>query len=160
MSSSRWIAAAFAWVAMLALGLFAATAGGRGRQPGRGNNRDWYRVAVETVVTFIVQWSGSQPPVEEQKDPLAMKCLNDCLDTFAEYADEETLRLLPGHAYFLDQNPSADGRAARIRARLEHELLPLLRDYLSERLCGAADREIAALVDRIEARVAAAIQGQ
>jgi hypothetical protein len=31
----------------------------------------------------------------------------------------------------------------------------LLRDYLSERICGAADREVAALVDRIEARLGA-----
>jgi len=31
--------------------------------------------------------------------------------------------------------------------------LPLLRDYLSERLCGSATEEIAGLADRIESRL-------
>jgi 5-methylcytosine-specific restriction protein B len=107
-------------------------------------------VAIRRRFSFFTVWPDPRP-VEAQKDELAIRCFNDCLDVFTEYADEETLRLLPGHAYFLDPNASDKGRDERIRARLEHELLPLLRDYLSERLCGAA-----ALVDRIEARVAAA----
>jgi hypothetical protein len=63
--------------------------------------------------------------------------------------------LVPGHAYFLDPNPRAgpEHRARRVARRLLLELVPLLRDYLDERLCGSASEAIAGLADRIEARL-------
>jgi hypothetical protein len=62
------------------------------------------------------------------------------VQSFTEYADDEILRLVPGHAYFLDPRPDlpAEGRADRVARRLQLELLPLLRDYLDERMCGGA----------------------
>lgn len=80
----------------------------------------------------------------------------DTLRTFTEYADEETLRLVPGHAYFLDPRPDLDpnDRARRVAQRLKLELLPLLRDYLDERMCGGASEAIAGLADRIASRLA------
>jgi len=113
-------------------------------------------VAIRRRFSFFTVWPDRRP-VEAQNDPLALACFDDCLDVFAEYADDETLKLIPGHAYFLDfvDGGSAHDRSARLRRRMQHELLPLLRDYLSERVCGAADREVAALVDRIEARLGA-----
>ncbi len=111
-------------------------------------------VAIRRRFSFFTVWPD-QAPLIAQNDELALGCFRDCLDVFAEYADDETLKLLPGHAYFLDylETGTPSEKQARIRERMRHELLPLLRDYLSERLCGAADREIAALVDRIEARL-------
>ena len=86
---------------------------------------------------------------------LAQECFDDTVLTFAEYADDETLRLVPGHSYFLDPRPdlAPQGRADRIARRLRLELVPLLKEYLTERLCGGASQEIAGLADRIESRV-------
>lgn len=93
--------------------------------------------------------------VAAQGVDLAKALFADTLQTFTEYADEETLRLVPGHAYFLDPRPDLDasGRARRVAQRIRLELLPLLRDYLDERMCGGATEAIAGLADRIEARL-------
>lgn len=82
----------------------------------------------------------------------AVDLFADTIHTFAEYADDEVLRLVPGHAYFLDPRPDlpAEGRSGRIARRLRLELLPLLRDYLDERLCGGASEQIAGLASRVE----------
>lgn len=109
-------------------------------------------VAIRRRFSFFTVWPDARP-IEKQQDTLALECFSDCLDVFAEYADDEVLKLIPGHAYFLDVVDSTTGRTARIAGRMRHELLPLLKDYLSERICGAADREVAALIDRIEARL-------
>lgn len=45
------------------------------------------------------------------------------------------------------------GRARRVAQRIRLELLPLLRDYLDERMCGGASEAIAGLADRIESRL-------
>ena len=44
-------------------------------------------------------------------------------------------------------------RGARIRRRIQHELLPLLRDYVDHRLAGPATSELQGLSDRITSRV-------
>jgi hypothetical protein len=85
----------------------------------------------------------------------AVQLFADTVHNFAEFADDETLRLVPGHAYFLDPRPDlgpAD-RPARVARRLELELVPLLRDYIDERLCGGATEAVAGLTDRISSAV-------
>jgi len=79
------------------------------------------------------------------------------LQTFAEFADDDTLRLVPGHAYVLDPRPELgpEGRLPRVAKRVRYELVPLLRHYLDEKLCGAASESIAGLTDRIQARLMA-----
>lgn len=79
----------------------------------------------------------------------------DVLTTFTEFGDDEALRLVPGHSYVLDPRPDLDaaGRDARVVRRVELELLPLLRDYLADRLLGSASEAVLGLVDRLEARV-------
>jgi hypothetical protein len=80
------------------------------------------------------------------------------LSTFAEFADDEVLRLVPGHSYLLDPRPDLHekGREQRIIGRVRRELIPLLRDYLDERLVGSASESILGLLDRIEGRVLSA----
>lgn len=111
-------------------------------------------VAIRRRFAFVEVWPDLNA-VASQKIDFATALFTDTIHTFAEYADDETLRLVPGHAYFLDPRPDlpADGRAERIARRLELELLPLLRDYLDERMCGSASEAIAGLADRIEARL-------
>src|SRR5262249_5040713 len=74
---------------------------------------------------------------------------------FAEYAEDEALRLVPGHSYVLDPRPDLDagGSEPRIVSRARRELVPLLRDYLDERLVGSASEAVLGLVDRIITKV-------
>jgi len=111
-------------------------------------------IAIRRRFAFIEMWPDLSA-VESEKVPLALNVFSDVVHTFVELADEETLRLIPGHAYFLDPRPDLDpaGREARVARRLKFELLPLLRHYLDEKLCGTASEAIAGLADRVEARL-------
>ncbi len=111
-------------------------------------------IAIRRRFAFVEVWPELDAVAAEGID-FAQALFTDTLQTFAEYADDETLRLVPGHAYFLDPRPDLDakGRANRVATRLRLELLPLLRDYLDERLCGSASEAIAGLADRVESRL-------
>lgn len=108
-------------------------------------------VAIRRRFAFVEVWPDLRA-VTEEGVPFAEALFADTILTFAEFADDETLRLVPGHAYFLDPRPdlSPDDRAGRIARRIERELVPLLRDYLDERICGGATEAVAGLADRIE----------
>ena len=111
-------------------------------------------LAIRRRFAFVDVWP-SLDVVRAEEVALAVELFDSVLATFTEFADDEGLRLVPGHAYFLDPRPDlarAD-RSARVRRRLEQELLPLLRDYVSERLLGPASLEVAGLADQIEARI-------
>jgi 5-methylcytosine-specific restriction protein B len=111
-------------------------------------------LAIRRRFAFVDVWPRLDA-IDQQGVALARESFADTVQTFAEYADDETLRLVPGHAYFLDPRPDLpdSGRADRVASRLRLELLPLLRDYLDERLCGSASEAVAGLADRIEARL-------
>ncbi len=111
-------------------------------------------LAIRRRFAFVEVWPQLKAVAAEGVD-FAQSLYTDTIQTFTEYADEETLRLVPGHAYFLDPRPDLDreGRPARVANRLRLELVPLLRDYLDERLCGGASVAVAGLADRIEARL-------
>ncbi len=111
-------------------------------------------LAIRRRFAFIEVWPSLEV-VATQHDALATEAFQDVLDTFTEFADDDALGLVPGHAYFLDPRPDLGlpDRPARIRRRLGQELLPLLRDYVSERLLGPATLEIAGLADRTEGRI-------
>jgi 5-methylcytosine-specific restriction protein B len=113
-------------------------------------------IAIRRRFAFVEVWP-ELAAVDAQGDELAKTLFEDTIHTFAEYTDEETLRLVPGHAYFLDPRPDlpASERPRRIAQRLRLELLPLLRDYLDERMCGSASEAIAGLADRLESRLLA-----
>jgi 5-methylcytosine-specific restriction protein B len=113
-------------------------------------------LAIRRRFAFLPVWPALDV-VAAQGVELAVRLFAETIHTFAEYADDETLRLVPGHAYFLDPRPDRPEaeRAGRVARRLRHELLPLLRDYLEERLCGSASQAIAGLADRIEAALTA-----
>lgn len=114
-------------------------------------------LAIRRRFAFLSVWPDLEV-VTEQGEELTTRLFAETIHTFTEFADDETLRLVPGHAYFLDPRPDlgSEGRADRLKRRLEYELVPLLRDYLDERLCGSSSEAIAGLADRIEAALAAA----
>ncbi|GEJ59104.1 McrB family protein [Anaeromyxobacter diazotrophicus] len=115
-------------------------------------------LAIRRRFAFLDLWPDLEV-VRAQGDELATELFADTLDTFSEHADEAGLALVPGHAYFLDPRPDAPTplRASRIRLRLRHELLPLLRTYVDERLLGPASSEVAGLADRVEAALDGAL---
>jgi 5-methylcytosine-specific restriction protein B len=111
-------------------------------------------IAIRRRFAFVEMWPDLQA-VEQGEVDLATETFADAIHTFVEFADEDTLRLVPGHAYFLDPRPDLDpaGRADRVARRMRLELVPLLRHYLDEKLCGAASEAVAGLADRIESRL-------
>jgi 5-methylcytosine-specific restriction protein B len=111
-------------------------------------------LAIRRRFAFVEVWPDLSA-VEAEGIALAGELFSDTLHTFAEFADEDVLRLVPGHAYFLDPLPAlgSEKRSDRVRARLRFELLPLLRDYVAERLCGGATEAVSGLADRVEARL-------
>lgn len=111
-------------------------------------------IAIRRRFAFIEMWPDLQA-VEQEGVDFASEMFADVIRTFVEFADDDTLRLVPGHAYFLDPRPDlapAD-RAERVARRIQFELMPLLRHYLDEKLCGSASGEVAGLADRIAARL-------
>lgn len=112
-------------------------------------------LAIRRRFAFLPMWPELEA-VAREEDELATQLFAETIHTFTEFADDDVLRLVPGHAYFMDPRPdlAADGRRGRLKRRLQYELVPLLRDYLDERLCGSASEAVAGLSDRIEAVVA------
>jgi 5-methylcytosine-specific restriction protein B len=111
-------------------------------------------LAIRRRFAFVEIWP-QLAVVHEQGEPLATTAFEDVLRTFVEFSDDDGLRLTPGHAYFLDPRPDLGpvSRRDRVTRRLQLELVPLLRDYVQERLLGPATAEVAGLADRIEALV-------
>ena len=83
--------------------------------------------------------------------PLAIQVFDWLTDVFVEHAPNETLQLLPGHAYFLARDE------ADLRERLRHELLPLLDEYLQRGYLGPAASELSAVRDRVEDVIGASV---
>ena len=76
--------------------------------------------------------------------PLASQVFDWIADVFVEHAPNESLQLLPGHAYFLAENED------ELRERFRYELLPLLDEYLQQGYLGPAASELHAVRDRVE----------
>lgn len=111
-------------------------------------------IAIRRRFAFIEMWPDLRA-VEKEGVDFATQIFADAIHTFVEFSDEDVLRLIPGHAYFLDPRPDLDisTRPDRVARRIRFELLPLLRHYLDEKLCGPASEVVAGLADRIEAHL-------
>ena len=83
-------------------------------------------LAIRRRFAFVPIWPDLRV-VETEGVELARELFAETVHTFAEYADDETLRLVPGHAYFLDPRPDLDptDRESRVVNRLRLELVPL-----------------------------------
>ena len=113
-------------------------------------------IAIRRRFAFVEMWPLLDV-VDKEGVAFATELFTDVIHTFAEFADDETLHLIPGHAYFLDPRPELEreGKEKRIRNRIRYELLPLLQHYLDEKLCGNASDSIAGLTNRIEMKLLA-----
>jgi 5-methylcytosine-specific restriction protein B len=111
-------------------------------------------LAIRRRFAFVPMWPELEV-VERQGDTLAIGVFTDVLGTFVEYASDEELALVPGHAYVLDPLAPIEGPAdrARVIQRIRYDLLPLLDDYVSERLLGASTSQVQGLADRTRSRI-------
>ncbi len=64
-------------------------------------------IAIRRRFAFLEVWPDLTAVMAESV-AVAVQLFADTIHTFAEFADEETLRLIPGHAYFLDPRPDLD----------------------------------------------------
>jgi 5-methylcytosine-specific restriction protein B len=81
--------------------------------------------------------------VAAQGLPLALEMFDQIAGVFVEHVPEDSLDLLPGHAYFLASDESI------LRRRFRYELVPLLDEYLRQGLVGAAASELQVVRDAI-----------
>ena len=100
-------------------------------------------LAVRRRFAFVDVWPDPAV-VQQQGYPLATRACGQLQDIFAQYAPEDALVLLPGHAYFL-----ADSEPELIN-RLRYELIPLLNEYLQEGRLGSCESELRAYIDWLE----------
>lgn len=104
-------------------------------------------LAVRRRFAFVDVWPDIGV-VEAQGRTLATEAFGRIQDIFAQYAPDDALVLVPGHAYFL---ADTDEELAR---RLRFELTPLLVEYLQEGRLGACESELRAYLDWIETEAA------
>ena len=100
-------------------------------------------LAVRRRFAFVDVWPNLDV-VQQQGHSLATRAFGQLQDIFAQYAPDDALVLLPGHAYFL-----ADSEAELIN-RLRYELIPLLNEYLQEGRLGSCESELRAYIDWLE----------
>jgi 5-methylcytosine-specific restriction enzyme B len=82
-------------------------------------------IAVRRRFSFQKLWP-QQAVVEQYGCELMQEAFQNLLSVFVEYADGETLALMPGHSYFLEQDSDQAVTALRIN------LKPLLEEYLEQ----------------------------
>lgn len=104
-------------------------------------------LAVRRRFAFVDVWPDLDV-VEATGQRTAVEAFSRLVDLFVQYATEDALPLLPGHAYFLA------GSESELRDRLRYELLPLLREYLVEGRLGALESELRAYSDWLEGTLA------
>jgi len=104
-------------------------------------------LAVRRRFAFVDVWPDIRV-VEAQRHPLATESFGRLLDIFAQYAPDDALVLVPGHAYFLAESNE------EVAHRLGFELKPLLVEYLQEGRLGTCESELRAYLDWLEGEIA------
>ena len=74
-------------------------------------------IAIRRRFAFIEMWPD-WPRLRRRARSWPSSAFTDTVTTFSEFADDETLRLVPGHAYFLDPRPDKAERAGRGESRI------------------------------------------
>lgn len=94
-------------------------------------------IAVRRRFAFLKLWP-QVGVVETHGHELMLEAFQNLLNIFVEYADDETLELLPGHSYFLEKDQQ------KALKSLQVHLVPLLKEYLKQGY-------VAAFADSVEA---------
>ena len=100
-------------------------------------------LAVRRRFAFVNVWPDLDV-VRRQGIEFATEAFGRLQDIFAQYAPEDALVLVPGHAYFLAKDE------AHLARRLQYELIPLLTEYLQEGRLGQCTTELDAFIDWLQ----------
>ena len=103
-------------------------------------------LAVRRRFAFVDLWPDIEV-VAQQGMSLATEAFGRLLDIFSQYAPDDALALVPGHAYFLASSEAELGN------RLRYELTPLIQEYLQEGRLGACESELRAYLDWLDTAV-------
>lgn len=82
-------------------------------------------IAIRRRFAFVKLWPQSVE-VEGKAAPLMQEAFRTLLSIFVEHASDEAFRLLPGHAYFLEADPT------KAVSALQTGVAPLLEEYLEQ----------------------------
>jgi 5-methylcytosine-specific restriction protein B len=97
-------------------------------------------LAVRRRFAFVDVWPDLDV-VRQQGIEFATDAFGKLQNIFAQFAPDDALVLLPGHAYFLAKDE------AQLARRLRFELIPLLTEYLQEGRLGPCATELDAYID-------------
>jgi len=100
-------------------------------------------IAVRRRFAFMKLWP-QMAVVEEHGCELMQRAFQELLEIFVEYANDESLDLLPGHSYFLEKEPQ------QALASLRVNLVPLLEEYLNQGYVAAFADSIQAYLQWLE----------
>jgi 5-methylcytosine-specific restriction protein B len=103
-------------------------------------------LAVRRRFAFVDVWPDLNV-VRQQGIESATEAFGKLQDIFAQYAPDDALVLLPGHAYFLAKDE------AHLARRLRYELIPLLTEYLQEGRLGPCATELDAYIDWLQGKL-------
>jgi 5-methylcytosine-specific restriction enzyme B len=101
-------------------------------------------VAIRRRFAFVDLWPENSV-VENLGTSRSLALYQKLLSVFVEYANEDSMALVPGHSYFLDY----DGMDQVVY--LKTNLLPLLKEYMANGYVASFADHIHALIQEIEA---------
>lgn len=82
-------------------------------------------VAVRRRFAYLKLWPQMKVVTENSCD-LMQEAFRNTISIFVEYANDEAFNLVPGHSYFLENDPETAKKS------LKTELAPLLEEYLAQ----------------------------
>jgi len=103
-------------------------------------------LAVRRRFAFVDVWPDLNV-VRSQGIDLATDAFGKLQDIFAQFAPNDALVLMPGHAYFLANDEQ------QFKRRMRYELIPLLEEYLVEGRLGPCESELEAYIDWLQGEV-------
>ncbi len=101
-------------------------------------------VAIRRRFAFVDLWPDNSV-IEEKGTRESLALYHKILSVFVEYANEDSMTLVPGHSYFLDY------KGMDQVVYLKTNLLPLLKEYMANGYVASFADHIHALIQEIEA---------
>ncbi len=103
-------------------------------------------VAVRRRFAFTQLWPQSRV-VEQYGGELMQRAFMNLVSIFIDHATDDAFNLMPGHSYFIQDDPTDDAQARR---QLKTTLAPLLCEYLSQGYVGGFSEPIRSYLQWID----------
>jgi 5-methylcytosine-specific restriction protein B len=100
--------------------------------------------AIRRRFAFVDLWPDRaviEKVNSEEINKIALPAFDKVMNIFIEHANQEELNLIPGHSYFLAKDVNS------LKIRLQHEVIPLLKEYLAEGHLSSFRDEVLFIID-------------